>query len=149
LAEKDSPEQQTERRGFMAGLAAAGVALMGGAAGFIGAGFLYPIEKKKQPPLFVCLESALPYGEPLEIKAPDGRNALVMRQPGGGVEVIGTVCSHLGCTVYYRPEKKIFECPCHQGVFDNQGRPVSGPPERPLDRYPAMVRDGKVFVDFS
>jgi cytochrome b6-f complex iron-sulfur subunit len=51
--------------------------------------------------------------------------------------------------VYYRPQKKVFECPCHQGVFDADGNPTAGPPVSPLNKYETEVRGGKVFVQFA
>ena len=142
-------DHATERRTFLMGVSAAAVALMGGAASFIGAGFLYPVKRKQPSPRFVCLESEVPEGEPLEINDPLGRKVLLFKKAGGKLLAIGTVCSHLGCAVFYRSKKKMFDCPCHQGVFDGEGNPVSGPPERPLDRYPVTVSEGKVFVQFS
>ncbi len=44
-------------------------------------------------------------------------------------------CTHLSCAVYYAPGKGRLECPCHQGFFAvEDGRVLSGPPERPLPR---------------
>jgi len=137
------------RRSFLGLVAATSASLAIGLLAYIGGGFLYPIGKRKPPPLFVCLESAVPEDEPLEIKDPAGRRVLLMRRGTGELMAVSTVCPHLGCAVYYRPEKRIFECPCHQGVFDGEGERVSGPPQRALDRYPTEIREGRVFVQFA
>ncbi len=121
----------------------------GGVASVLGAGFLYPIKKVKPPALFICLDSELPYDDPLEITDQQGRKVLLMRQKDGTPMAMSTVCTHLGCAVFYRKEKGIFECPCHQGVFDAMGNPTAGPPPRPLDRYEVEVRGGKIFVQFT
>ena len=134
------------RRSFLGTLSATAMAVAGGVFAYLGGGFLYPVKRRKPPPLFVCLESQVPQGESLEILDPQGRKVLLMRKPDGPLMAIGTVCSHLGCAVYYRPRRGVFECPCHQGFFDAEGNPISGPPRRPLDRYPIEVRDGKVIV---
>ncbi len=84
-----------------------------------------------------------------EIKDPKGRTVLLMRQSTGSLMAISTICTHLGCNVFYREKKAHFECPCHQGFFDMEGNVISGPPQRPLDRYPIEVRDGKVFVQYT
>lgn len=55
-------------------------------------------------------------------------------------------CTHLGCVVYWAPEHGLLECPCHEGVFDLEGRPIAGPPERPLGRIALEVRDGTVWA---
>jgi len=139
----------TERRSFLAILSGSAMALLGVAAGFIGAGFLYPVGRKKPPALFVALEQDISEDYAMEIKDPAGRKVLLMKDPDGKLMAISTVCTHLGCTVYYRKKKGIFECPCHDGIFDGQGNPVSGPPQTPLPRYDVEVRDKKVFVQFA
>jgi cytochrome b6-f complex iron-sulfur subunit len=139
----------TERRRFLGWISAAAAAVLAAFASLVGVGFLYPIKRRKPRPLFVCLKSEVPKNQPLEIKDTRGRKVLLMLKTGGELMAIGTVCSHLGCTVFYRPKKKIFECPCHSGVFDQEGNPVSGPPQEPLHRYPVMVKQGKVFIQFA
>jgi len=59
---------------------------------------------------------------------------------------ISNICSHLGCRVRWISEQNQFFCPCHNGVFDKEGKVVSGPPPRPLDRYEVKVEDGQLFV---
>jgi len=142
-------EKLVDRRHVLGKLSAAALSLMAGFAVFIGGGFLYPVPRRKPPALFICLASEIPDGEPLEIRDPRGRKVLLIRSADEKLMAIGTVCTHLGCAVYYRPKTKRFECPCHQGVFDREGNPISGPARRPLDSYPTEVREGKVFVQFA
>ena len=145
----ESRVEDRERRGFFSQLWTIALSLMGCLAAVVGIGFLYPVARRKPPALFVCLESEIKGEEPLAIKDTMGRNVLLMRKDSGELLALGTICPHLGCTVYYRPKKKIFECPCHQGIFDSEGNPISGPPENPLYQYPTEVREGKVFVQFT
>lgn len=42
------------------------------------------------------------------------------------------LCTHQGCPLQFSSESKHFHCPCHQGVFDADGKPLSGPPKTPL-----------------
>jgi len=53
-------------------------------------------------------------------------------------------CTHLGCTVRFQEGE--FRCPCHRGVFDGGGAPVSGPVREPLGTLEARVREGVVEV---
>ncbi|HUZ47565.1 MAG TPA: Rieske (2Fe-2S) protein [Terriglobia bacterium] len=55
-------------------------------------------------------------------------------------------CTHLGCPVRWLPDAELFLCPCHGGVYYQNGKVASGPPPKPLPRYPVRVRDGKVEV---
>ncbi len=58
--------------------------------------------------------------------------------------VISTRCAHLGCPVRYIQASERFICPCHGGIYDFQGKVNGGPPVRPLDRFYARVRNGRV-----
>lgn len=55
-------------------------------------------------------------------------------------------CSHLGCSVKWDAEGKKFRCPCHGGVYDEDGNVVSGPPPRPLTRLDVKIEDDICFV---
>ena len=142
-------KEEMGRRKFLTRLTATTVVVAGGTFAAVSGGFLYPVPKKKPKPTFICLESEIPDTAPLEITDMQGRKVLLLKSDKGEILAIGTVCTHLGCTVFYRPKEKFFDCPCHQGKFDGEGNVVSGPAQRPLDRYPVEVRERKVFVQFS
>jgi menaquinol-cytochrome c reductase iron-sulfur subunit len=55
-------------------------------------------------------------------------------------------CTHLGCAYRWNEQAKQFFCPCHAGVFNLNGKVVSGPPPRPLDTYAYEVREGFLYV---
>ena len=41
----------------------------------------------------------------------------------------------------------VIRCPCHDGMFDMAtGRPLAGPPRRPLPQIVLDVRDGQIFA---
>ncbi|MBI1784756.1 Rieske 2Fe-2S domain-containing protein [Candidatus Sumerlaeota bacterium] len=61
--------------------------------------------------------------------------------------VFSSVCTHLGCTIAWKPEEKIFLCPCHDGRYDPTGKVISGPPPKPLTRMNAKIVNGKLFVE--
>ena len=58
---------------------------------------------------------------------------------GDGYRALSATCSHLGCRVRWDPAATQFRCPCHGGVFDREGRVVSGPPPGPLTRLTVRV----------
>lgn len=66
-----------------------------------------------------------------------------------GLVALSTTCTHLGCAVSWNPGRKAFLCPCHGGVYAEDGRVLSGPPPRPLARYPLVVAAGRLTVDAS
>lgn len=53
---------------------------------------------------------------------------------GGGYRALSATCTHLGCRVSWNDTVRRFHCPCHGGVYDRDGRVVSGPPPSPLAR---------------
>ncbi|MEZ4865226.1 MAG: Rieske (2Fe-2S) protein [Caldilineaceae bacterium] len=55
-------------------------------------------------------------------------------------------CTHLGCPVRWLADARLFMCPCHGGVYNEQGQVVAGPPPRALMRYPVRVTNGQVEI---
>lgn len=91
-----------------------------------------------------------------EVRVGEGR---VFRFPAGGPPRIlvrltrdtfvayDQACTHLSCPVLPQPRDGILHCPCHEGAFDLEtGRPVAGPPRRPLPRVILAVVDGVVYA---
>lgn len=59
----------------------------------------------------------------------------------------GQECTHLSCAVVPRLDRGEFHCPCHVGSFDlASGRPIAGPPRRPLPRITLEIRRGVIFA---
>lgn len=73
-------------------------------------------------------------------------SAWVLTSNGKDFIVFDPRCTHLGCPYRWDDMKKQFLCPCHTAVFDPDGRVVSGPPPRPLDRYQAKVAGGRLMI---
>jgi menaquinol-cytochrome c reductase iron-sulfur subunit len=70
------------------------------------------------------------------VRTDDGRNFTAM----------SNVCTHLGCRVRWAADRKQFFCPCHNGVFDEAGNVVSGPPPKPLNQYQVKVENGQLSI---
>jgi menaquinol-cytochrome c reductase iron-sulfur subunit len=70
----------------------------------------------------------------------------VLTDNGRDFIAMSNICTHLGCRVRWIADQEEFFCPCHNGVFDKQGKVVSGPPPRPLDRYEVKVEDDQIFI---
>ncbi len=63
-----------------------------------------------------------------------------------GVVARSLLCSHFGCRVQWQAGAERYHCPCHEGVFDREGRPVAGPPTRPLRLLPVEVSGRDILV---
>lgn len=56
-------------------------------------------------------------------------------------------CTHLSCPVQAVPDRGELYCPCHHGVFElATGRPLAGPPRRPLPIVQLEISDGIIWA---
>lgn len=56
-------------------------------------------------------------------------------------------CTHLNCPLHFDAATRRLVCPCHQGYFSAEdGRPLAGPPKRPLEQFEVIVNDGQAWV---
>ena len=70
----------------------------------------------------------------------------VRRIAGDKFQIFAINCAHLGCPVRWFAQSRLFMCPCHGGVYYEDGSLASGPPPRGLFEYAYQVRDGKLWV---
>ena len=89
--------------------------------------------------------SELPLGQRVSMRL--GEVPLELLRTESGVEVRSLQCTHMGCQVRWVAERSVYQCPCHDGRFDADGRVLGGPPPRPLDRLPARIEGDAVVVD--
>lgn len=110
--------------------------------------------------MFIGTLDTIPVGAALTVRDPAGQEINVARtaedraNPAAGFRALSSKCPHLGCKVHWSPGPQQFVCPCHNGVFDKEGRPLSGPPaaeNKWLSTYDVEVddRNGWVFVMVS
>lgn len=153
------PETGVPRRkllGWIVGAVNVGViaAAVGPAVAFI----LAPLRRPKEPGKWVPVvdDTELPAGETRSftyaLDVDDGymvsnrRYSVFLARKGSRVVAYDPTCPHLGCHVEYKSRKKRFVCPCHGGVFDDEGQRVSGPPPKGLTKLAAKVENGKIWV---
>jgi nitrite reductase/ring-hydroxylating ferredoxin subunit len=73
--------------------------------------------------------------------------ALLVRLDDGRFIAFQQNCTHLSCPVIPYVREGRFHCPCHNGSFDlATGRPLAGPPRRPLARVLLQVREGRIYA---
>ena len=72
--------------------------------------------------------------------------AILIRRPDGTFGAFIAKCTHLDCTVQYKPEKERIWCACHNGMYDLNGINVAGPPPRPLTPLDVHLKGGDVYV---
>jgi menaquinol-cytochrome c reductase iron-sulfur subunit len=72
--------------------------------------------------------------------------AWVVKETDDKVVAFTPTCTHLGCAYHWDEQAKNFLCPCHTSVFSIDGKVLSGPAPRPLDRYVTKIDQGKVLI---
>jgi len=73
--------------------------------------------------------------------------AVLIRVDADRFVAYGQKCTHLSCPVIPRVDEGRLHCPCHEGSFDlATGRPLAGPPRRPLARVTLQVRQGRIYA---
>ena len=70
----------------------------------------------------------------------------VVKSPDNQVSAFGPQCTHLGCAYHWEESKNQFLCPCHSSLFAIDGKVVSGPAPRPLDRYETRIQGTKLLL---
>ena len=115
---------------------------------------VYPISRYLVPPdVPEAAPPSVSAGKAADIRPNTGKivpfgtqPVIVVRTSTGELRAFSGTCTHLSCTVQYRPDIERIWCACHNGHYDLTGRNVEGPPPRPLDRYDVVLKDNDVLV---
>jgi menaquinol-cytochrome c reductase iron-sulfur subunit len=73
----------------------------------------------------------------------------VARDSAGQLTVLSAVRTHLGCTLPWIDKQNKFICPCHQAIFDPEGKLIGGPAPRNMDVLPMKIEQGVVKVQYQ
>jgi Rieske Fe-S protein len=100
------------------------------------------------PTLPVVAVADLPVGGTKVFAYPTPQNPCVLiRLDENNFIAYDQQCTHLLCPVIPQVQAGTLHCPCHEGLFDlASGRPLAGPPRRPLPRILLEVRDGTIYA---
>ncbi len=139
------------RRGFIGWF-------LGTSAGAFVVSVLYPISQYLVPPMVgesTAGTVTLPI-KPEDVKSNTGqifkfgsRPGILVRTSAGELRAFSAVCTHLNCTVQYRPDLSQIWCACHNGHYDLNGKNVAGPPPRPLEVFTVNARGNQIVVSKS
>jgi Rieske Fe-S protein len=139
--------QQPQRRTLIQWL------LGGGFAASI-VSLVYPALRFMNPPeVAEASVNEVPAGKVQDLKPNSGkivkfgsRPALLVRVGENDWRAFSAVCTHLNCTVQYQDSTRQIWCACHNGLYDLNGKVVSGPPPAPLEEYAVRVRGDEVVI---
>jgi Rieske Fe-S protein len=128
--------------------------ILGG--GFIASvvSFLYPVLRYLVPPILPDLGGdevvAAKVGElkpnSFKIFRFGSRPGLLVYTAENQYRAMSATCTHLSCIVQYRGDLREVWCACHNGMYDLNGRNISGPPPRPLEAYQVHVRGDEIVI---
>ena len=115
---------------------------------------LYPIARYLVPPeLPEAAPPSVVAGKATALAPHSGRivafgtaPVIVVRTSSGELRAFSATCTHLTCTVQYRPDLEHIWCACHNGHYDLNGRNIEGPPPRPLDRFDVTVQGEDIVI---
>ncbi len=73
---------------------------------------------------------------------------LVVRHPDdpNRLSAVNPICTHKGCTVDWKKDSKVFDCPCHHAKFTADGKIVKGPAKEPLATYEVKIAGDSILV---
>ena len=131
--------------------------LMGAGAIAAGGGLGVLLEACAGPPITVTLDfdpASLEVGAPTEVPftldtggQTMAASAWLLKGAGGEITAFDPRCTHALCIYRWADAERQFKCACHEGVFDIDGRVVSGPPPRRLDRFPLRLVGDVIELD--
>jgi Rieske Fe-S protein len=144
----DGPQDQyVERRDFMKFMVLVSLSLTFGQ--FWIAAQNWWRRRRGEPPIArVASIDDLPVGGALIFRYPRPVDDCLLVRPAADTFVAyAQKCTHLSCAVRPRASEGLIACPCHDGYFDlMSGRPVAGPPRRPLARIRLDVRGNQIYA---
>ncbi|MEO0470806.1 MAG: Rieske (2Fe-2S) protein [Bacteroidota bacterium] len=96
------------------------------------------------PEMKVCLQSEVP--EDGFFLSRFNRKQIFLTYLEGELVIFSLICRHKQCTVKWIADDKQFACPCHDGLYDQYGEVIDGPPPGPLHRFKHEIRNGAIWV---
>ena len=128
--------------------------LLGGGFTASLAAFTYPVFRFMNPPdLPEAAVNEASVGTASEFGVNTGRivrfgsrPVLLIRTGETEWRAFSGTCTHLDCTVQYREDSRQIWCACHNGLYDINGRVLSGPPPNPLEPFTVHIRGDEVVV---
>lgn len=74
------------------------------------------------------------------------KTAWVVKEADNKVVAFGPQCTHLACAYHWEMQAGKFVCPCHGSEFAIDGKVITGPAARPLDRYATKIENNRLQI---
>jgi len=154
--------EPVSRRVFLGYMAAAVTSFIGVVTGIPVLGYLAAPLKVKAEANWISLGKVKDFVDPAPkvvqftvtrrdgwVEAREARTCWVSPGDDGKFTVFNGRCTHLGCAYSWQANGEHadhFFCPCHEGLYDKEGKVLDGPPPRALDRLDTKVEDDQLMV---
>jgi menaquinol-cytochrome c reductase iron-sulfur subunit len=156
---KEQQSVETTRRRFYEAVIFGAQAIIGAALAIPAIAYLLgPTKKRPEADWIDAVDvSTLTPKSPVEVSFRQSRvdgwkvttekkTAWVVKMDDNNVVAYGPQCTHLGCAYHWEQDKNEFVCPCHTTLFSLDGKVISGPAPRPLDRYQTKIEGTKLML---
>lgn len=138
------------RRDFAKFLTLVSGGLMVGSGLVAAKAYMLPKEEMEEE-CFVCKKDEIPLGGTRAFVI-EGSTIpyILIHLESGEFKAYEQKCTHLSCSVFYKPGTDIIYCPCHNGSFDAKtGEVLAGPPPRALPNLEVFFKDNDIYVRAS
>jgi len=107
--------------------------------------FLLPVESLARAKAITFAKAEVPVNTSKDLMI-GPTPVIIINTPDKGFLAFSKVCTHLGCLVKFDKERQLFICPCHAGLFDLEGKVLSGPPPKPLQKFSVRVEGDNLTI---
>jgi len=103
----------------------------------------------QEPPSIVRVGCAADFTTAGIYQGSKGDGIWMVRLPENKLVAVHTFCTHDGCATSCIAENGPYGCPCCGSKFKMDGTTLSGPAERPLERFKIYIDQDSVLVNRS
>jgi menaquinol-cytochrome c reductase iron-sulfur subunit len=108
-----------------------------------------PVGRLDEFPIGAVHQGVIPADRDVWPRSFGQQAVFVWRRSEANLVVFSRSCTDLGCPLDYDRGSACFFCPCHGGIFAQDGERMAGPPNGPMHRYVHRIRAEVLEIDVS
>ncbi len=75
-----------------------------------------------------------------------GEEPIVLLRDGQEIIALSLTCPHVACKLFYVPQRKEFDCPCHESSFSQDGKKLFGPAPRNMFTMDMKIEGNDIII---
>ncbi len=75
-----------------------------------------------------------------------GEEPIVLLRDSEEIIALSLVCPHVACKLFWVPQRKEFDCPCHESSFSMQGKRLGGPAPRDMFTMDMKIENNDIII---